>query len=154
MSLLNQSAPQFTLVNTKKEPVTLSEYLGSKVVLAFYPAAFSGICDEEMCIFEGRLDQLNNANAKVFGISPDSPFANRKFAEVNGISFPLLSDLHLEATRQYGIAFENFAGIEGYTACNRAVFVIGEDGKVIYEWIAEHPGFQPNYDEVLAITKG
>ena len=150
MSLLNKPAPNFTLINAKKEKVTLSEHTGSKVILAFYPAAFSGICDQEMCIFEGRLDQLNTAQAQVFGISPDSPFANAKFAEVNGITFPLLSDLHLEATRNYGVEFENFAFIEGYTSCNRAVFVIGTDGTVIYEWVAEHPGIQPDYDEVMA----
>ena len=151
MVLLNQPAPNFTLINSKKEEVSLSEFLGTKVVLAFYPAAFSGICDQEMCIFEDRLKQLNSAQAQVVGISPDSPFANAKFAEVNGITFPLLSDLHLQATRDYGVAFENFAFIKGYTACNRAIFVVGEDGKIIYEWIAEHPGIQPNYDEVMAI---
>ena len=150
MALLNQPAPNFTLINSQKEEVTLSDLSGSKVVLAFYPAAFSGICDQEMCIFEDRLKQLNNAQAQVVGVSPDSPFANAKFAEVNGITFPLLSDLHLEVTRQYGVEFQNFAFIEGYTACNRAVFVIGEDGTVIYEWIAEHPGIQPDYDEVMA----
>ena len=119
-------------------------------MLAFYPAAFSGICDQEMCIFEERLDQLNNAQALVFGISPDSPFVNAKFAEVNNISFPLLSDLHLHAARDYGVEFETFAFIDGYTACNRAVFIIGENGSVIYEWIAEHPGMEPDYDEVMA----
>ena len=103
-----------------------------------------------MCVFEERLDQLNTAQAHVFGISPDSPFANAKFAEVNGISFPLLSDLHLQVTHQYEVKFENFAFIEGYTACNRAVFVIGEDGTVVYEWVAEHPGIEPDYDEVIA----
>ena len=150
MSLLNQTAPDFTLINSKQEEVRLSEYIGKKIVLAFYPAAFSGICDQEMCGFEERLDQLNTAQAHVFGISPDSPFANAKFAEVNGISFPLLSDLHLQVTHQYEVKFENFAFIEGYTACNRAVFVIGEDGTVVYEWIAEHPGIEPDYDEVIA----
>ena len=150
MPLLKQTAPDFTLINTEKEQVKLSDYLGKKIVLAFYPAAFSGICDQEMCIFEDRLDQLNNANAHVFGISPDSPFANAKFAEVNNISFPLLSDLHLHATRDYGLEFENFAFIEGYTACDRAVFIIGEDARVSYEWIAEHPGIEPDYDEVMA----
>ena len=149
MPLLKQTAPDFTLINTEKEQVKLSDYLGRKIVLAFYPAAFSGICDQEMCIFEDRLDQLNNANAHVFGISPDSPFANAKFAEVNNISFPLLSELHLHATRDYGLEFENFAFIDGYTACNRAVFIIGEDARVSYEWIAEHPGIEPDYDEVM-----
>ena len=150
MSLLNQTAPDFTLINSKQEEVRLSEHIGKKVVLAFYPAAFSGICDQEMCVFEERLAQLNTAQAHVFGISPDSPFANAKFAEVNGISFPLLSDLHLQVTHQYEVKFENFAFIEGYTACNRAVFVIGEDGTVGYEWVAEHPGIEPDYDEVIA----
>ena len=105
MSLLNQTAPDFTLINSKQEEVSLSEYVGKKIVLAFYPAAFSGICDQEMCVFEERLDQLNTAQACVFGISPDSPFANAKFAEVNGISFSLLSDLHLQVTREYGVEF-------------------------------------------------
>ena len=150
MALLNQPAPNFTLINSQKEEVSLPDFLGSKVVLAFYPAAFSGICDQEMCIFEDRLKQLNSAQAQVVGISPDSPFANAKFAEVNGITFPLLSDLHLQAARDYGVVFENFAFIEGYTACNRAIFVDGEAGEIIYEWIAEHPGIQPNYDEVMA----
>ena len=150
MSLLNQTAPDFTLINSKQEEVRLSEHIGKKVVLGFYPAAFSGICDQEMCVFEERLAQLNTAQAHVFGISPDSPFANAKFAEVNGISFPLLSDLHLQVTHQYEVKFENFAFIEGYTACNRAVFVIGEDGTVVYEWVAEHPGIEPDYDEVIA----
>ena len=150
MPLLNQTAPDFTLINTDKEQVRLADNLGKKIVLAFYPAAFSGICDQEMCIFEERLDQLNSAQALVFGISPDSPFANAKFAEVNNISFSLLSDLHLQAARDYGVEFENFAFIDGYTACNRAVFIIGEDGSVIYEWIAEHPGIEPDYDEVMA----
>ena len=70
MSLLNQAAPDFTLINSKQEEVSLSEYVGKKIVLAFYPAAFSGICDQEMCVFEKRLDQLNTAQACVFGISP------------------------------------------------------------------------------------
>ena len=150
MTLLNQTAPDFTLINTEKEQVKLADHRGKKIVLAFYPAAFSGICDQEMCIFEERLDQLNNAQALVFGVSPDSPFANAKFAEVNNISFPLLSDLHLHTARDYGVEFENFAFIDGYTACNRAVFIIGEDGSIIYEWVAEHPGIEPDYDQVMA----
>ena len=105
MSLLNQTAPDINLIDTQKNPVRLSEQRGSKVIIAFYPAAFSGICDQEMCTFQEQLAQLNAANATVFGISPDSPFANRKFAATYNITFPLLSDLHLEATRAYGVEF-------------------------------------------------
>ena len=150
MSLLNKTAPDFTLIDAKKQPVTLSAQRGKKTIIAFYPAAFSGICDEEMCTFQSHLTQLNEANAQVFGISPDSPFANAKFAEVNGITFPLLSDLHLEATRAFGVEFQNFAFIDGYTSCNRAVFIVDESGKIVFEWVGVHPGMQPAYDTVLA----
>jgi peroxiredoxin len=151
MTLLNAKAPSFTLIDTKTKPVSLSEQLGTKIVIAFYPAAFSGICDEEMCTFQSSIQRLNDANATVFGISPDSPFANAKFAEVYGLSFPLLSDLHLEAARAFGVEFPNFAFVEGYTACNRAVFIVDEKGTIIYEWIGEHPGMTPDYEEVLSV---
>ena len=96
MSLVGKPAPDFTLINTGKTPVALSSLRGKKVILAFYPAAFSGICDKEMCIFQDRLAALNDANATVLGVSPDSPFANAKFAEIHGLSFELLSDLHAD----------------------------------------------------------
>jgi peroxiredoxin len=150
MSLLGQTAPDFTLINTAKEPVALSSLRGKKVILAFYPAAFSGICDKEMCTFQERLATLNDANAIVLGISPDSPFANAKFAEVHNLSFDLLSDLHLEAAKAYGVLFENFAFIDGYTACNRAVFVVDEQGVVTWSWAGAHPGMEPDYDAVMA----
>jgi peroxiredoxin len=150
MSLVGQTAPDFTLINTAREPVALSSLRGKKVILAFYPAAFSGICDKEMCIFQERLAALNDADATVLGISPDSPFANAKFAEVHGLTFDLLSDLHLDAARAYGVLFENFAFIEGYTACNRAVFVLDASGVVTWAWAGEHPGMEPDYDAVMA----
>ena len=150
MSLVGKPAPDFTLINTSKEPVALSSLRGKKVILAFYPAAFSGICDKEMCIFQDRLAALNDANATVLGISPDSPFANAKFAEIHGLSFELLSDLHLDAARAYGVLFENFAFVDGYTACNRAVFVLDESGVVTWDWAGEHPGMEPDYDAVMA----
>ena len=118
--------------------------------MAFYPAAFSGICDKEMCIFQDRLAALNDANATVLGISPDSPFANAKFAEIHGLGFELLSDLHLDVARSYGVLFENFAFVDGYTACNRAVFVLDESGVVTWAWAGEHPGIEPDYDAVMA----
>ena len=150
MSLVGQKAPEFTLINTSREPVSLGSLRGKKVIVAFYPAAFSGICDKEMCTFQEQLATLNSANATVLGISPDSPFANSKFAEVHGLEFDLLSDLHLDAAKAYGVVFENFAFVDGYTACNRAVFVIDEQGTVTWEWAGAHPGMEPDYDAVMA----
>ncbi|MGB0640640.1 MAG: peroxiredoxin [Myxococcota bacterium] len=150
MSLMGQPAPTFTLKNTDREDVTLSDLRGQKVVLAFYPAAFTGVCEKEMCSFRDALSSFNDVNAAVFGISVDNPFTNGAFAAKNGINFPLLSDYSRETVKAYGIPFDNFAGLEGYTSANRAVFVIDENGNVAYEWIAPSLGTEPDYDEVKA----
>ena len=150
MSLVGQPAPTFTLKNTAKEDVSLSDFRGQKVVLAFYPAAFTGVCTKEMCAFRDALASFNDVNAAVFGISVDNPFTNGEFAAKNGITFPLLSDYSRKTVEAYGIPFANFAGLEGYTSANRAVFVLDENGNVTYEWIAPSLGTEPNYDEVKA----
>ncbi len=150
MSLLGQNAPDFTLAGTDKQPVTLSDYRGQKVVIAFYPAAFTGVCTAEMCSFQSNMAKLNEANAVVLGVSADAPFSNGQFASVNGLEFPLLSDYHRTAINAYGVALQDFAGLQGYVAAQRSVFIIDADGKVTYEWIAPNPGVQPNYDEVIA----
>ena len=153
MPAIGDQAPNIRLIDTEKTPVELASLRGQTVILAFYPAAFSGICDKEMCTFNDSLAALNQANATVIGVSPDSPFANQKFAEVNGIKFKLLSDLHLDAARAFDVFFENFAFIEGYTACNRAVFIIDGNGTVAYKWVGEHPGMEPDYAEVIAAAQ-
>jgi peroxiredoxin len=151
MSLLHQTAPDFTLVNQKREKIALQDLIAKgKTVLAFYPAAFTSVCEKELCTFRDSLANLNKLNATVVGISVDAPFANAAFAAKNGVEFSLLSDYERHAVRAYGVALDNFAGMPGYTAAQRAVFVIGADGKVIYEWIAPNPGVEPNYDEVTA----
>ena len=76
---VNDKAPDFTLSNTKKENVSLSDFSDNIVVLAFYPGAFTGVCDTEMCTFQDNLESFNALNAKVLGISVDSPFSNNAF---------------------------------------------------------------------------
>ena len=77
---LNDIAPDFTLKNTNKEDVSLSDYNERAVVLAFYPGAFTGVCDTEMCTFQDNLKSFNDLDATVRGISVDSPWANGGFA--------------------------------------------------------------------------
>ena len=117
-------APEFTLPNHKREQVSLAGLQGKTVVLAFFPAAFTGVCQKEMCSFRDALTALNDLNATVLGVSVDAPFSNAAFAERNDLNFPLLSDYKREATRAYGIAHDDFAGLPGYTAAKRSVFVI------------------------------
>ena len=71
--MIGKSAPNFTLKNTSKEDVSLSDYAGKSVILAFYPGAFTGVCDKEMCSFQDNFTKLGNSNAAVIGISVDSP---------------------------------------------------------------------------------
>ncbi len=86
----------------------------------------------------------------MLGIDVDAPFTNAAFAEKNGLNFPILSDYDRKAVRAYGIAHDDFAGLTGYTAAKRSVFVIDGSGTIRYAWVAPNPGVEPNYDEVKA----
>ena len=149
MPSVGDMAPDFTLTAQDKSKVTLSDLRGERVILAFYPAAFTGVCTTEMCTFSEGMASLGGSGVKVFGISVDAPFSNGAFAEKNGIAFPLLSDVHREAVNAYGVALGDFV-IPGYTVAQRPVFVVEADGTIGYAWVAENPGIEPNYDEVMA----
>ena len=149
MPSVGDMAPDFTLTAQDKSKVTLGDLRGERVILAFYPAAFTGVCTTEMCTFSEGMASLGDSGVKVFGISVDAPFSNGAFAEKNGIAFPLLSDVHREAVNAYGVALGDFV-IPGYTVAQRSVFVVEADGTIGYAWIAENPGIEPNYDEVMA----
>ena len=153
MAAIGSDAPDFTLFNNKREKVTLSEQRGKNVVLAFFPAAFTGVCEKELCTFRDSLTDLNGLNAKVLGISVDAPFANNAFAEKNQLNFPILSDYAREAVRAYGVAHDDFAGMPGYTASKRSVFVIDKQGKIAYAWVADVPSQEPDYDAVQAAVR-
>ncbi|HEY9166782.1 MAG TPA: peroxiredoxin [Candidatus Kryptonia bacterium] len=146
---IGSKAPDFKLYDTDKKERGLSEFKGKKVVLAFYPGAFTGVCTKEVCNFRDSLGRFNNLNAQVVGISVDPPFSNKAFADQNKLNFPLLSDFNREVVKKYNAYHENFAGLNGYTAAKRSVFVLDKDGVVRYKWVSDVPSVEPNYDEVL-----
>jgi len=141
-------APDFKLLDTDRKERTLSEFLKGKLVIAFYPGAFTGPCTKEMCSFRDGMAEFNKLNANVIGISVDGPFANKAFADANKLTFPLLSDYTTEVSRKYCGVYEDFAGMKGYAASKRAVFVLDKNGIVKYAWITDNPGVEPPYDEV------
>src|SRR6056300_395751 len=149
MVTVGDTAPPFTLTTTDKSQVSLSDHAGGRVVLAFYPAAFTGVCTTALCTFQDSMSQLNGLCATVFGVSVDSPFANGAFAKENGLEFTLLSDVHREMIANYGMTFENFV-IDGYTVANRGVVVVEADGKVGYVWTCENLGEEPDYAAIIA----
>jgi peroxiredoxin len=146
---IGDTAPAFTLTATDKSKVSLADHAGSRVVLAFYPAAFTGVCTKEMCGFRDSMAKLNDVGATVFGVSVDSPFSNGAFAKENGIEFTLLSDVHRTMIANYDLTFENFV-IDGYTVANRSVVIVEADGTVGYKWICESLGEEPDYDAIVA----
>ncbi len=150
MSLLGHTAPDFSLHDTGRELVGLGSLRGRKVVLAFFPAAFTGICEKELCTFQSSLAAFNDLNAQVLAICVDAPFANAAFAAKTGASFPILSDYTRSTVEAYGVALEDFGGMPGYVASQRAVFIVDEEGTVRYEWIAPNPGVEPDYAAVQA----
>ena len=145
---VGQNAPDFTLFDSAKQPTKLSDSKGKNVVLAFYPGAFTGVCTTEMCTFRDRFDSLNSMNAQVLGVSVDGIFAQKAFSDANNLNFPLLSDFNRKTVEAYGVALPNFSGMEGYTASERAVFVIDKNGVIRFKWVGENPGVEPDYDEV------
>jgi len=145
---VGQKAPDFELFDADKQPTKLSDLKGKNVVLAFYPGAFTGVCTTEMCTFRDRFDSFNSMNAQVFGISVDGIFAQKAFSDANNLNFPLLSDYGRKTVDAYGVSLPNFAGMEGYTASQRAVFVIDKSGVIQFKWVGENPGLEPDYDEV------
>lgn len=149
---IGDTAPAFTLKNTEKNDVSLADYSGQTVVLAFYPGAFTGVCDKEMCAFQDNLGKLNQSNAIVLGISVDSPWANAEFARKYNLEFTLLSDIDRDVVKAYDAAFVGLGGRDGYMSANRVVLVIDKKGTVQHRWVAENPGVEPDYDAVVAFA--
>ena len=150
MVTVGDTAPAFTLRATDKREVSLSEFSGQTIVMVFYPGAFTGVCDKELCAFRDSMDALNKADAVVLGISVDSPWANAEFARKYNLEFELLSDLNREAVHAYDASFVGLGGIDGYVSANRVVIIVDSAGVVRYRWVAENPGVVPNYDVVVA----
>jgi peroxiredoxin len=145
---VGDKAPDFTLLDTDLKPRRLKDFLDKKVVLAFYPGAFTSVCTREMCTLRYSMAKLNALNAQVVGISVNDPWSNRGFAELNGLQFPLLSDYNREVVRIYGVAALDFAGLKGYTVAKRSIFILDRKGIVRYIWISEDPRKEPNYEEI------
>jgi peroxiredoxin len=145
---IGQKPPDFQLPDQDKKQQALKDFIGKKTVLAFFPGAFTGPCTREMCTFRDSMQALNRLNAQVVAISVNDPFTNKAFAEANKLQFPILSDYGRETVRKFNVFHEDFAGLKGYTAAKRSVFVLDDKGLVRYRWISEDPGKEPNYDEV------
>jgi len=148
---VGSTAPDFTLTDQDRQPVTLSAQRGRPVVLAFFPAAFSSVCTKELCTFRDRLGRLNDAKAQVYGISVDTFFTLKAFQDAQQLSFPLLSDFNKQVIRDYGVFNEDMIGLKGIA--KRAVFVLDPKGVVRHREVLEDARNEPNYEKVYQALK-
>jgi peroxiredoxin len=140
-------APDFTLTSHERQPVTLSRQRGRPVVLAFFPAAFSSVCEKELCTFRDAMSRLNQVNGQVFGVSVDTFFTLKAFHDQQKLTFPLLSDFNKQVIRDYGVYNEDMIGLKGIA--KRAVFVLDKDGVVRHREVLEDARNEPDYDRIF-----
>jgi peroxiredoxin len=150
MPEVGERAPDFSLYDADKKIRRLNDFLakGKKVIVAFFPGAFTGVCTQEMCSFRDMYPELEKLEGGVVGISVDAPFAQKAFAEKNSLTFPLLCDFKREVVTKYGVNWTNLGGVEGYVSANRAIFILDDSGIVTYKWVAPNPGTLPNFTEI------
>jgi peroxiredoxin Q/BCP len=123
-------APDFTLPDSGGEDVSLSSLRGQQVIIYFYPAAMTPGCTKQACDFRDSRSDLSGAGYAVLGISPDSPAKLARFAEKEGLTFPLLSDPDRKVLEAYGAYGEKMMYGKKSVGVIRSTFVIGADGRV------------------------
>lgn len=150
---VGDQAPDFKLYSSDLTEVSLAAFKGKKVVIHFFPMAFTGTCTEQLCTMRDNFSYYEGINAQVLGISVDSPFSLAKFKEDQNYQFPLLSDFNKEVSAAYGAFYDEFVfGLKGVS--KRAAFVIDEEGKIIFSEVLEDakdlPDFKAINDILLA----
>ena len=141
---VGSTAPDFTLVNQDREPVTLRDELKKgPVVLAFFPGAFSGTCTKEMCTLRDDLGSLKKLNATVLGISTDTFFALKAWQDQQRPGFPLLSDYNKDVITAYGVVNPDMIGLKNIA--KRAVFVLDRSGVVRHREVLDDARNEPDY---------
>ena len=141
---IGQQAPDFTLYDSEKNKITLSDLKGQNVLLLFFPLAFTSTCTVELCSVRDNISFYNNVNARVFGISVDSLQTLARFKQDQHLNFILLSDFNKEVSSMYGSLYEMF-GYNMKGVSKRSAFIIDSRGVVQYAEVLENAGAQPDF---------
>jgi len=147
---MGQKVPEFTLPDTEKKDRTLGEFTKrGAVMLAFFPFAFSGTCDKEMCAFRDDFGRLQASGSQLVGISVDSTYSLKAFAQTYNLQFPLLSDFNKKVTKLYGVLQDPWVSLGYRAVAKRSVFVVDGRGILRYRWVTDAPSEEPPYQEVM-----
>lgn len=142
-----QQAPQFKLFSSDLKEISLEDYSGKKLIIHFFPMAFTGVCTTQLCTMRDTFGYYNDLNTEILAISVDSPFTLAKFKEENNYQFPLLSDFNKEVSQAYGAYYDEFVfNLKGVS--KRAAFVLDGNHKVIYSEVLESAGDLPDFTAI------
>lgn len=145
-----QPAPDFSLYDSEKNKLTLSDLKGNNVLLLFFPQAFTGVCTKELCSIRDNIGRYQHANAKVLGISVDSVFTLAKFKEEQQYNFPLLSDFNKEVSEKYQTLYHDWI-LDMKGVSKRSAFVIDKEGIIQYAEVLESAGDLPNFEAIHGV---
>lgn len=149
---IGQQAPDFSLYDSDKKKVSLSDFKGKNVLILFFPQAFTGTCTKELCSTRDNIALYNQANAQVLGISVDSVFTLAKYKEEQQLNFPLLSDFNKETSVAYGALYDSFVfDMKGVS--KRSAFVLDKEGRVRYAEVLETASDLPDFTAIQNTLK-
>jgi peroxiredoxin len=144
---VGQQAPDFSLYDSDKNKVSLSQLKGQNVLLLFFPFAFTGTCTKELCSVRDNIGLYNKVNAKVFGISVDSIHSLAKYKEEQKLNFSLLSDFNKQVSIAYDCLYDSFSyGMKGVS--KRSAFIIDKNGVIQYAEVLEKATDLPNFEVI------
>lgn len=157
---LGDQAPDFNLVTLTAEGpqvVSLSSMIGeNNILILFVPMAFTGGCTAQFCSLTNDLNAYNQLGVKVLGISGDNPFAQKEWADKEGIGITLLSDYEHSATEAYGVAYESFLPEKNLImggVPKRSAFVVDKEGVIRYAEVLDVPSDMPNMEAIQECLK-
>ena len=147
---MGQKVPDFSLPDSDKTVRSLTEFTQKgPVILAFFPFAFSGTCDKEMCTFRDGFGALQGARTQLVGVSVDSSYSLKAFAQTYNLQFPLLSDFNKKVVKLYGVLQDPWVGLGYKGVAKRAVFLVDGRGILRYRWVTDVPSEEPPYTDVV-----
>lgn len=144
---VGDKAPNFTLRNTDKSEISLSDFSGENIVILFFPLAFTGTCTEELCMIRDEKSEYEALGTKILAISVDTIFSLAKFREEQDYNFPMLSDFNKDVSMAYGALYDDFVlGMKGVS--KRSAFVVDKHGIIRYAEVLEKASDLPNFNAI------
>jgi glutaredoxin-dependent peroxiredoxin len=140
-------APDFTLYDSDKNKVSLSQYRGKNVLILFFPLAFTSVCTAELCSVRDNLKMYEKLDVQPIGISVDTLHTLAKFKAEQNLNFPLLSDFNKEVSNLYGSIYETF-GYDMKGVSKRSAFLIDKEGDIEYAEVLDNAGLQPDFSAI------